>query len=108
MTAPAPAGRYADGVYDTNAPGMQQYRAANALSYREQQLVDQAMQSQVLPSYALRQLEPAVPPRFGYRTDEPGIADVVHVDRRYPDSSAAWSGGSGAINSSGGPSLGWW
>ena len=110
------AGRYADGVYDRNAPGAQSageaYVSVSGYSSNEERLVSQALASALsMPAEQLRQMppqRPLFPPRFGYDDTEPGISDVVQVDRRYPDSSAALSGTSGGYTGSSGPSLGWW
>lgn len=117
MTTPAPASRYADGVYDRNAPGQQDAGYAYVKSgydSNEERLTSQALAAAQTPAEILRGIRPAFaraplfPPRFGYPQDEIGIADVISVDRRYPDSSSEFSGTPGGYSASTGPSLGWW
>ncbi len=116
---PGAAGKYADTVYDRNAPGQRDagyaYVSASGYSSNEERLVDQALASQlamgpdqiraIRPTFARA---PLFPPRFGYSETEIGISDVIQVDRRYPDSSAQFSGQSGGFSGSSTPSLGWW
>lgn len=114
---PGPAGRYVDSVYDRNAPGfrdgLEAYVSSSGFSSNEERLVSQALWAATDPgaASALRnagaQRNP-FPPRFGYDHTEPTIDDVIQVDRRYPDSSAALSGSSGSYSGSSTPSLGWW
>lgn len=106
------AGRYSDTVYDRNAPGAGDPYVA--YSSNEERLVSQALASQTaVDRDAVRALQPAgrgplFPPRFiGPRT-EPTLDDVVVVDRRYPDSSAQFSGTSGGYSGTSVPSIGWW
>lgn len=113
MTTPQPASRYADGVYDKNAPGLAGYAAVSSSGYssNEERLVSIALQAQSAPAEQLRvtsQPRNLFPPRFGYGTSQPTIVDIVNVDRRYPDSSAQFSGTSGGFSGSATPSLGWW
>jgi len=116
---PGPAGRHADSVYDRNAPGfrdgMEAYVSGSGFSSNEERLVTEALRAVTdIDPDQLRAMRPAVaatplfPPRFGYRIGQPTIDDVVQVDRRYPDSSAALSGSSGGYSGSSTPSLGWW
>lgn len=116
---PGAAGKYADTVYDRNAPGQQgageAYVSASGYSSNEERLVSQALAAQLaLDPEVIRSIRPVTartplfPPRFGYRQDEPGIKDVIQVDRRYPDSSAQFSGTPGGFSGSSTPSLGWW
>ena len=113
MNTPLPATRYADGVYDKNAPGLAGYAAVSSSGYssNEERLVSIALQAQSAPADQLRvttQPRNLFPPRFGYPTTELTIRDVVNVDRRYPDSSAQFSGTNGGMAGSSSPSLGWW
>ena len=112
------AGRYADSVYDRNAPGFHDgsyaYVSGSGYTSNEERLLDQALAAQLVPGDELRGIRPAFarqplfPPRFGYPQGEIGIAQVIDVDRRYPDSSAATSGTSGSYSGTSTPSLGWW
>jgi hypothetical protein len=109
------SGRYADSVYDHNAPGAQSAGEAY-VSYtsNEERLVSEALAAQLMRTPdEIRAIRPttAATPLFPSRRGEkiePGIADVVMVDRRYPDSSAAFSGRSGSYSGTSTPSLGWW
>jgi hypothetical protein len=110
------AGRYSDTVYDRNAPGAQSAGEAY-VSYgsNEERLVTQALTTQrmdVDPALLGAQANPAparlFPPRFVGERTQPTIDDVVVVDRRYPDSSAQFSGTSGGYAGSSVPSIGWW
>src|SRR4051794_19469789 len=115
---PGAAGKYADTVYDRNAPGQRDagyaYVSASGFSSNEERLVDQALAAVLVPAEVIRSMRPAqprtalFPPRFGYPATELGISDVIQVDRRYPDSSAQFSGTSGGYAGSSSPSLGWW
>lgn len=116
---PGAAGKYADSVYDRNAPGQRSagyaYVSASGYSSNEERLVDQALASALDAgpgmSAAMRNggaKGNPFPPRFGYDRTVIGIEDVIQVDRRYPDSSAQFSGSSGGASSSSTPSLGWW
>jgi hypothetical protein len=115
MVQPGGAGRYADGVYDRNAPGQRSageaYVSASGYSSNEERLVSEAMSSALAPSAIIRannQQRVLFPPRFIGERTQPGIGDVIQVDRRYPDSSAQFSGTSGGYAGSSTPSLGWW
>jgi hypothetical protein len=113
------AGRYADTVYDRNAPGQQgageAYVSSSGYSSNEERLVSEALASQLaLDPATIRAIrpgfakQPLFPPRFGYAQVEIGIHDVIEVDRRYPDSSSQFSGSAGGYSGSSTPSLGWW
>lgn len=118
MTTPAPAGRFADSVYDHNAPSQQRagyaYNERPGYNSNEERLVSQALAAQQnVDPELLRTMRPSAvtnlfPPRFGYDRTVLGIRDVVQVNRRYPDSSAQFSGLSGSYTSMSGPSLGVW
>lgn len=111
-------GRYTDGVYDHNAPGQQglakagyAYLERPGYNSNEERLTSIALATNTVPSEVLRNAGAArnlFPPRFGYDRTVPGIRDVVEVDRRYPDSSAAFSGSSGSYTGTSTPSLGTW
>lgn len=103
--------KYADGRYDHNAPGSGEPYVRPGYNSNEERLVGEAFAALRMPAELLKvATEPRnlFPPRFGYDRTEPGIRDVIEVDRRYPDSSAAFSGTSGSFTSSSTPSLGWW
>lgn len=107
--------RYADGVYDKNAPGLAGYAAvAVGASSNEERMVGEALRTQsvadrdVLRAYRPRGAQVLYPARFVGERTQPGINEVVDVDRRYPDSSAQFSGRSGSYSGSSTPSLGWW
>lgn len=114
--------RYADGVYDHNAPGQQNKDRSAGYAYNErpgynsneERLVSEALAAQTdIDPEILRTMRPQArvelfPPRFGYMRTAVSIHDVIQVDRRYPDSSAQFSGSSGSYSGSSGPSLGWW
>lgn len=81
---------YPDGNYDTTKP----WRKPPAWSYlrpwasNEERLTQQAINAALIPGQELADLvRPALPevqlfrPKFGYRTREIGISDVVNVDR---------------------------
>lgn len=116
---PQAASRYADSVYDRNAPGQQSagyaYVERPGYNSNEERLTSQALAAALDPlpgmSAALRRggaKGNPFPPRFGYDRTPIGIEDVIQVDRRYPDSSAQFSGSSGGYAGSSTPSLGWW
>ena len=114
--------RQRDGVYDHNAPGMQGLAKAGyagverpGYTSNEERLTSIALAAQqqyIDPALLMQATNPPpeklFPPRFGYRTDEPGIRDVVQVSRLYPDSSAKFSGSSGSYTGTSTPSLGTW
>lgn len=115
MVMPQRASRHADTVYNKNAPGLAGYAAVSSTGYssNEERLVSESLLAQTVPSEVLRGVRPAflgplLPPRFGYDRTPPGIMEVVEVDRRYPDSSAQFSGRSGGYTGSSTPALGWW
>lgn len=112
------AGRFADSVYDRNSPAQQSageaYTTGKGYSSNEERLVSEALSSQldIDPEELRARRWPSAPPLFrpkyiGPRA-EPTIEDVVQVDRRYPDSSAQFSGTSGGYSGSSVPSIGWW
>ena len=103
----------ADGVYDRNAPGAGYPYLRPGYDSNEERLVTEAFAAQRMPAELLRATvdpppEKLFPPRFIGERTQPGILDVVQVDRRYPDSSAQFSGTSGGYTASSAPSLGWW
>lgn len=109
------ASRHADTVYAKGAPGQAGYAAVSPSGYssNEERLVSESLLSQTVASEVLREVRPAslgplFPPRFGYDRTPPGIQDVIQVDRRYPDSSAQFSGRSGSYSGSATPALGVW
>lgn len=115
MTTPTGVSRHADTVYDRNAPGLAGYAAVSSSGYssNEERLVSEALQAQTVPGELLRGIRPGFlgplfPPRFLGPRAQPGIRDVIEVDRRYPDSSSQFSGTSGGYTGSSTPSLGWW
>jgi len=104
-----------DTVYDRNAPGQQRLGYSGAgFSSNEERLVSEALMAQQdIDPELLRQVsspppERLFPPRFVGERTQPGIQDVVQVDRRYPDSSAQFSGTSGGYSGTSVPSIGWW
>lgn len=113
---PGAASRHADSVYNRDAPGVRDgayaYVSASGYSSNEERLVDQALQAASIPSEVIRaggmNTRQLFPPKWVGERTQPGIEDVVEVDRRYPDSSAQFSGQSGSYSGSSGPSLGWW
>jgi hypothetical protein len=115
MVMPQRASRHADTVYNKNAPGQAGYAAVSSsgFSSNEERLVSESLLAQTAPSETIRGLRPAFlgplfPPRFGYDRTPNGIDTVIQVDRRYPDSSAQFSGRSGGYTGSSSPSIGWW
>lgn len=112
------AGRFPDGVYDRNAPGQQNagyaYVERPGYNSNEERLVSQALAAltdidpEVLRMMPSPSPERLFPPRYGYARTAVSIHDVIQVDRRYPDSSAQFSGSSGSYTGSATPSLGWW
>lgn len=110
-----PVSRYADSVYDHNAPGQAGYAyVKSGYDSNEERLTSQALAAALTPADVLRAIRPPTartplfPARQGLSRPPIGIADVITVDRRYPDSSAQFSGSSGSYAGSTGPSLGWW
>lgn len=112
------AGRFADSVHDRNAPGQQgageAYVSGAGYSSNEERLVSEALAAQTaIDPEILRARRwvnaPALfPPRFFGPRTAVTISDVVQVDRRYPDSSAQFSGSSGGYSGTSVPSIGWW
>lgn len=110
------SGRYADTVYDRNAPGQQSLQEGVRPGYasNEERLVGEAYAAQAgLDREAVRAMRPArpgalFPPRYVGPRTALGIDDVIRVDRRYPDSSAQFSGTSGGYAGTSVPSIGWW
>lgn len=114
------AGRFADSVYDRNTPQFktggagEAYTTGKGYSSNEERLTSEALSAQldVDPEELRARRWPGAPVLFpprliGERT-QPTLDDVVQVDRRYPDSSAQFSGSSGGYSGSSVPSIGWW
>lgn len=117
--------RYTDTVYDHNSPTAQNrakgaggpddpYVSSRGYSSNEERLTSAALAAvlsspadeirEIRPNFARR--TPLFPDRFiGPRT-QPTINDVVDMSRRYPDSSAEFSGSSGGYQGTVSPSLG--
>lgn len=107
--------RHSDGRYDQKpwSPGVSpepvapRYQYLGPFASNEERLTQQAIQSVILPGAELAEMArvpmPQIdlfPPRFGYgERVEPGIMDVVEVDRRYQDPRVSWfSGGPGGYS----------
>lgn len=48
------------------------------------------------------------PPRFGYRTDEIGIRDILDIDVTFPGARVDYSGSASGYQATSRPSLGTW
>lgn len=114
------AGRFADSVYDRNAPQFktggagEAYVSGAGYSSNEERLTSEALAAQTDIDPELLRIArpkargPLFPPRLVGERTQPTIDDVVQVDRRYPDSSAEFSGSSGGYSGTAVPSIGWW
>lgn len=101
--ANTPNGRYVDKPWTPGvspAPKQPRWQFLGPFSSNEQRLVQQAIQSAVLPGAEIAEMvRPPIPqvdpfpPRYGYATEQPGIMDVVQVVRSYTDPRITWFSG---------------
>lgn len=81
----------------------------------EERLVGEALAAALTPGSILQNtVRPPLPrvvlfpPRFGYRTEEYGIRDILDVNKTFPNSRVDYSGSNSGYSGTSTPSLGVW
>lgn len=99
----------ADGRYDYSARNGNQppWAYLQPFASNEERLTQQALQAAFIPGADLQKyVRPPLPqvqlfpPRFGYGVEQPGIRDVIDVDRVFPSRITDYSGGPGSYSGS--------
>lgn len=89
-----------------------QYATRPWSTSQEQQVSNYLMEWLDLPTDAIRRIAPPVPnigrrpPRFGYRTHVPGIADIARLDDIYPGARVDYSQRQSGYSATQTPALG--